>query len=206
MGDRVAAGRALEPKELRALLRHGCDASRPDGTRNAAVLSLLYVAALRRSEVVALDVASFDRTSGRVRVHGKGNKERTVYLSNGGLLAVRAWLHLRGDEPGPLIHPVQKGGTILRRRMDDQSILDLVHRLARKAQVAAFSPHDLRRTAVGDLLDAGIDLATTQRIAGHASPVTTANSYDRRGEATKMKAAAATPCHSVRCCHDPGAD
>jgi site-specific recombinase XerD len=188
-GSRVAAGRALEPKEMRALYAV-CDAGRPEGARNAAVLSLLYAAALRRSEVVALDRAHFDASSGRLRVRGKGNKERTVYLSNGGLLAVRAWLQLRGDQAGPLIHPVRKGGTIVVRRMDDQSILDLVRRLALRAKVAHFSPHDLRRTAVGDLLDSGVDLATAQKIAGHASPVTTATSYDRRGEKAKMKAAA----------------
>jgi integrase len=92
---------------------------------------------------------------------------------------------------------------ILRRRMDDQSILDLVRRLALKAKVARFSPHDLRRTAVGDLLDAGVDLATAQKIAGHASPVTTSSSYDRRGENTKMKAAALLTVPFVAA--DPGA-
>jgi integrase len=188
-GSRVTAGRALDPKELCSLFAV-CDANRPDGTRNAAVLSLLYAAALRRSEVVALDLADFDSASGCLRVHGKGNKQRTVYLSNGGLLAARAWLQHRGDEPGPLIHPIRKGGTIIRRRMDDQSVLDLVRRLALAAKVQRFSPHDLRRTAVGDLLDSGVDLATAQKIAGHASPVTTSTSYDRRGEKTKMRAAA----------------
>ena len=187
-GSRVPAGRALQSGELRALFGV-CDSRRPDGARNAAALSLLYAAALRRSEVVELDRDDFDASTGRLRVRGKGNKERLVYLSNGGLLAVEAWLGHRGDGPGALLHPVRKGGKILRRRMDDQSVLDLVRRLAAKAGVQKFSPHDLRRTAVGDLLDGGVDLATAQKIAGHASPVTTSTSYDRRGEKPKMKAA-----------------
>lgn len=182
----IPKGRALSHGELRALFG-ACDASTPGGARNAALLGLLYGAGLRRAEVVGLNLSDFDGDGGSLTIRGKGRKTRRGFVTNGSLDALLAWLTFRGDEAGPLFYPVKKGGLIERRRMTDGAVAELVRRLAAKAQVAAFSPHDMRRTFIGDLLEGGADLATVQGLAGHSNPSTTSR-YDRRPDRTRRKA------------------
>jgi site-specific recombinase XerD len=71
--------------------------------------------------------------------------------------------------------------------MTSQAVLYTLQKRGQQAGIASFSPHDFRRTFCSDLLEAGVDVFTVQKLAGHSSPVTTAK-YDRRGEAAKKKA------------------
>ncbi len=186
-GTRLPKGRAISQGELRALFNL-CDPNVAVGARDAALLGVLYAGGLRRAEVVALDLADFDTMTGALVVQGKGNKQRRVYISNGAHAAMDAWLRHRGDEPGPLLFPVRKGGAIEHRRMTDQAVAERLRHLGGHAKLQHFSPHDMRRSCIGDLLDAGADIATVQAMVGHASPTTTAR-YDRRGDRAKERAA-----------------
>lgn len=107
---------------------------------------------------------------------------------NGSRAALTGWLRIRGEAPGPLFWPIDQAGRMIARRMTTQSVLEILQRRARRARVQRFSPHDLRRTFISDLLDAGADITTVAGLAGHASVTTTAR-YDRRGEETKRRAA-----------------
>lgn len=182
-----AAGRALTLGELMALVG-ACADGTPSGTRDAAMLAVAYAGGLRRAEIVALDLADLDTAKGVLTAKGKRNKVRTVPIQNGALAAVNDWLQLRGEAPGPLFYRVRKGGKVEAARLTTQAVYHIMHARAEDAGVKAFSPHDMRRTFAGDMLDAGVDISTVQKLMGHASVSTTAG-YDRRGERAKVEAA-----------------
>ncbi len=189
-GDRLLAGRALDRGEVKALA-HGCVADRNQaaGLRDVALIGLLYSSGLRRAEAVALEVADYDPETGAVAVlSGKGTHQRIAYISDGALDAVNDWLLVRGREPGPLFCPVLKSGVIVQRRMSAAAVRLILRKRVRLAALRPATPHDMRRTFISDMLDAGADLSTAQKLAGHANPATTA-AYDRRGEEAKRKAA-----------------
>lgn len=188
-GERLPRGRALAAGELRALFEACSRDTSAAGARDAALLAVLYGSGLRRSEAVGLDVEDYDVDAGALVVRcGKGQKERCCYTANGAQQALAAWLRVRGAAPGPLFVAVDKAGRLHPRRLSDQAVLVVVSKRAREAGVQRFSPHDLRRTFISDLLDSGADLVAIQQLAGHANVSTTAR-YDRRGEQAKRKAA-----------------
>jgi len=187
-GSRPLRGRALEPHEVAALFHACMRDSGPASPRDAVVLALGLAAGLRRAEIAALDLTDVDLEREVVRVHGKGNKVREVPIKGRTLEATRAWLSCRGGEPGPLVCPVGKGGSLELRRLAPQAILRVCEKRGRDAGLAGFAAHDLRRTYISALLDQGVDLSLASDLAGHSSPTTTKR-YDRRSERARHRAA-----------------
>ena len=188
-GETLPAGRELSQGEITALMSD-CEADTTNaGARDAAIIGLMYSCGLRREEVVTLDLADYDLANGRLVVRGKGNKERTAWLVNGAARAMSDWLAVRGVDPGALFVAVNKSGKITNyEHMTPKTIYKMLAKRASEAGVKSFSPHDMRRTFVSDLLDAGADITTVSKMAGHANVATTAR-YDRRPEEAKRKAA-----------------
>lgn len=179
-------GRALAQREIAALMKACADDLSPAGARDAAMIAICR-GGLRRSEVVALVVKDFDPDIGSLIIRqGKGRKDRIAYLPKGSVAAVNDWLLVRGTEPGALLCPVHCN-TIIVRHLTDQSVLAILRKRQKAAGVEPFSPHDFRRTFISDLLDAGADIVSVQKLAGHANTQTTAK-YDRRGEVAKRRA------------------
>ncbi|MGB3544933.1 tyrosine-type recombinase/integrase [Rubrivirga sp.] len=212
----AATGRSLARGELRALIEACLTPVSPrkgdapivteKGQRDAALVALGYGCGLRRDELATLMVGDLDLVQRRVVVRGKGNKERVVPIPPGAFHALRDYLAIRverlvdaSDEPTllspiyratPLFVRARRGGQLDRdaESLTGQAVYHVLKKRAKEACVEAFSPHDLRRSYVGDLLDEGADLSVAQQLAGHASPTTTAG-YDRRGERAKEQAA-----------------
>jgi site-specific recombinase XerD len=200
-GTRLQSGRALSASEIAKLFTACTRDPTPAGARDSAMLALLFACGARRSECAALDLSDYSARTHALKVRGKGDKERQVYLeSPGARRALRHWLRARGPEPGPLLCPVTKAGRIEHRRLSDQAIYNALVKRARQAGVRSFSPHDLRRTLLSELLATGVvDLFTVQSIAGHSSSAST-RIYDHRDERARQAAARLVhvPCPSRR--------
>ena len=136
-----------------------------------AVCEVLYGAGLRVSELCGLDVASLDLAAGRLRVLGKGNKERVVPLHQRGVRALVLWLEdaredvARADSPREALFYNRRGRRLgprdVRRILDARVALGHVH------------PHALRHTYATHLLEGGADLRVVQELLGHESLATT---------------------------------
>ena len=190
LGSTIPAGRDISQGEVSALMGDCTKGDRNIDYRDGAVLAVMLGGGLRRSEVASLELSDFSDDDGRVVVRrAKRNKQRTVFLPMGAISAVLDWIDRRGTVAGPLFLAVNKGDRIIHGKgLSTQAIQVIVTRRAGGAAIASVSPHDFRRTFVGNLLDAGVDLATVQNLVGHASPTTTAR-YDRRPEVVKQQAA-----------------
>lgn len=141
--------------------------------RDDAVLELLYGSGLRVSELCGLDVTDVDLDRGRVRVWGKGARERILPLTEPCRAALRTWCQgpraefltrtRRPAEPGAMFH--NHAGTRLSPR-DVRRIVD------RRSPVPTH-PHALRHTFATHLLDGGADLRVVQELLGHSDLATT---------------------------------
>jgi len=140
------------------------------------VLAMLYGTGLRRGELERLNMDSFDRTEGTLRIDGrKTGQERCVPLPEMTLRCLEAYLPRRHNQ---LERAGRLGETALlvtRRgsRLNGGAVSNGIHAISRRAGVSIHSLHQFRHTCASDLLEAGVHLAQVQRILGHAGISTT---------------------------------
>ena len=170
-----------------------CSSDNPQQIRDLAILSLLLGCGLRRAEVPALQMNQLHLDGGYIRLIGKGNKERTVYLNGEVKENLTNWINYRGSEEGFVFGRFTKGckHLLLDRPLVERYIGKIVARYQQSCEqktVKPATPHDLRRTFATRLLDKGVDVSLVKTLMGHASVATT-SLYDRRGEESLREAA-----------------
>ncbi len=139
--------------------------------RDYAILMLFLNCGIRRSELVGLNLT--DVYEDRIRVVGKGNKERFVYFSTSCRRAIDAYLPERHKKV------LSDNRALFGSRDGNRISVAAVHRLVKKALLQAgldatqFSAHKLRHTAATMMLSGGVDVKTVQEVLGHENLNTT---------------------------------
>ncbi len=189
-GSSPVKGRDIEPVEIKRMIDAAlADENTRKGQRDAAIIAVMHCTGARRSSVVKINIEDINWKKRRITLRAaKGNKTYDVALNQGALAALRDWLAVLDEKSGPLFRPVNKRGGVTNRALSTEAIYAVIAERAAEAGLdESPTPHDLRRTLAGDLLDAGVDLVTVKDILGHANIETTVR-YDRRGEQRKADA------------------
>ena len=165
---RKSLPRYLTLEESTALLR---SVDGPNKARDFAILMIFLNCGIRRSELVGLNLT--DVYSDRIRVVGKGNKERIVYMGSSCKEAIDNYLIERNQIV------LSDNRALFGSRDKNRISVTAVHRLVKKHILDAgldpskFSAHKLRHTAATLMLQNGVDVKTVQEVLGHENLNTT---------------------------------
>jgi len=156
----------LEQHEAEALLRA------IKSKRDKAIFTLVYQHGLRAHEVGLLQLADYRARDGYLYIRrGKGSISRHYALTRRELVALKAWLKVRGSQPGPLFPSRQGGRGVGRKRLDE-----LVKRYAAAAGICREKAHmhALKHSCGTHLAERGETLEAIQDWLGHRSIKSTA--------------------------------
>lgn len=164
----------LEYHEIEALLE-AIDHSTPEGTRNRAMLEVLYSCGLRVSELIDLKISNLYFDIEFIKVVGKGNKERFVPIGSEAMKYTQIYLehtrrHLNITKGHENFVFLSRRGKKLTRVYVFMVIKELAQKIGLKKNI---SPHTFRHSCATHLLEGGADLRTIQEILGHESITTT---------------------------------
>jgi integrase/recombinase XerD len=164
----------LSKEEIDSILK-SVDLSTPQGTRDRAILEVLYASGLRVSELTDLRISGIYEKEGFLRVIGKGNKERLVPIGKEALKHIKIYkeevrVHQNVSKECSDILFLNRRGTGLSR----VSIFNMVKNQVEKAGIRkTVSPHTFRHSFATHLVENGADLRAVQEMLGHESITTT---------------------------------
>jgi len=164
----------LSVSEIERLL-NTIDLSKPEGTRNKAIIETLYGAGLRVSELVNLKISDINFRDEFLLITGKGNKQRLVPIGNEALKHIRLYMETTRHNT-----PAQKGFYDILflnnqgRKLSRVMIFTFVKQLCQAAGIKkTISPHTFRHSFATHLVEGGADLRAVQDMLGHESITTT---------------------------------
>ena len=142
------------------------------GSRNLALLELLYATGIRVNECVGLNMSDYDQQIGTLFVRGKGRKERYVPIGSYAMSALddyiieaRPSLTKTGLNEESALFLNYRGG-----RLTARGIRKVLNKIMEEASTSSMiSPHVLRHTFATHLLNAGADIRTVQELLGHSN-------------------------------------
>ena len=180
-GNAVRMGRRLSETEIRKLLLACTKLPCPITISRARAILLIGIGSgLRCSEICSLNLSDIDFQNGILNVReGKGRKSRQIYLAADIIQSLRDWSLFLKEKESPLFCKIDKSGRISNTRLSPSGLDYLLSALQQLAGIDKFTPHDLRRTFITQLLENGIDLNTVRQLAGH-SDISTTTRYDKR--------------------------
>lgn len=153
--------KVISKEEVLTIIAH------TNNIKHRCIVSLLYSAGLRRSELINLKISDIDSKRMLVRVEqSKGNKDRYTLLSNKLLTDLRSYF--KAWRPKVYLFEGQDGA-----QYSGTSINKILHRACNKSKTKRISAHTLRHSFATHLLEAGTDLRYIQNLLGHSSSKTT---------------------------------
>ncbi|KAA0578867.1 tyrosine-type recombinase/integrase [Azospirillum sp. B21] len=162
---------------VRAMVAQAKERTDAKGLRDTAIVRLLHDVALRRGEVVSMDLEHYESRRGTVAVLGKGRTQRErVTLPAATRTALDAWIAVRGKDPGPLFHRLDAAGRG-EGRLTGAAVYQIIRELGAGVGITT-RPHGLRHSAITAALDASNgNIRAVQRFSRHRN-VQTLQIYD----------------------------
>lgn len=170
--------------------------SGPNELRDYCILTIFLNCGLRVGELVGLNVQ--DIRDDTMRVLGKGNKERQLYLNEACLDALKAYLEVRPQPKDELRHRDALFVSRNKTRLTTRAVENIVRKAVTQAGLdPQYSPHKLRHTAATLMLNNGVDVRTLQDVLGHENLGTT-QIYTHISDANMKMAVDANPLAKVK--------
>lgn len=143
--------------------------------RDYAILTLFLNCGMRLAELVGMNITDIDFTGGAVKIKGKGDKERMIYLNPACLDAVKAYLKIR---PVDGVEAQSRNALFLsgqKRRIGRSAVQKLVEKHLSQTGFGdrGYSTHKLRHTAATLMFQEGVDVRTLKEVLGHEQLNTT---------------------------------